>query len=249
MKHSFWEEKAKLISEELAQRPIEDFLSCPSIRATMYVGREAPWTNYEIEYLKENYSPPELRRILSIPDTGNPEYLRKVPFSDAVAVQQLVHLTIWSELSRIRISDLTNIVEIGGGYGMLRLIADRLGFNGTYTILDIPVISNIQSYWLGQQNLKTNLITDMADLPETTELVVAIDSLSEIDREHREPITDKILSMESSGYLFRYDVSKHWEGYDNRQYFNALAVRLPTNKHKRKQAIGLEFDRMYLLGS
>ena len=132
---------------------------------------------------------------------------------------------------------------------MLRLIADRLGFNGTYTILDIPVISNIQSYWLGQQNLKTNLITDMADLPETTELVVAIDSLSEIDREHREPITDKILSMESSGYLFRYDVSKHWEGYDNRQYFNALAVRLPTNKHKRKQAIGLEFDRMYLLGS
>jgi hypothetical protein len=187
------------------------FLRWSTIQATMFVG-EAPYIVDEYNELMDvNLVPYLWRAILKEPGIGKPQRLSYAEWTSGNLVHQAYHLKQWLDLSDHNIHDLDCIVEIGGGYGAMALICHRLGFDGTYCIVDLPEFSLLQNYYLDQCGI-TNVVWTSADVADEIEpdLVIALFSVSEM------PLSERKIPK-SDNYLFAYQ--PHWMGIDNMDYF------------------------------
>ena len=108
-----------------------------------------------------------------------------------------------------------SIVEIGGGYGDMCSVIYAMGFTGKYTIYDFPEVQQVQKYYLENQNIQPNFITESEEL-EPADLVIGTWSLSEIPLELREKIVDRI--YESPNWLIMYQ-TRVFGGDFNEKYF------------------------------
>lgn len=115
-------------------------------------------------------------------------------------LHQRYHLWRWQQNHfGMRISDLRNIQEFGGGYGAMAIVAARLGFRGTYAIEDLPAFERLQDEHHSLRGPYTfNLIHDRIRRPD---LLVSCFALDETPVAEREKFLD---GMTPKTYLFAW---------------------------------------------
>lgn len=133
-------------------------------------------------------------------------------------IHQMYHLWKWQQVTGRKIADLDMIIEFGGGYGAMALVARRMGFRGSYFIQDLPEFELLQEFFLSNADPYSGTTffshgnTWIGDKPAS--LLIAGYSLSECDYSLR----DKFLTENlADSYLLWY--SDRFEDYDNVWYF------------------------------
>lgn len=111
-------------------------------------------------------------------------------------IQNLGHLMI-TGFGKEKLRSIKSIVEIGAGYGDMCSLIHDLGFQGEYTIVDIPETQPIQEFYLGKQGITPKWSFE-DDNVSHADLVIATWSLSETPLEYRAQLMPKI------------DQSKNW---------------------------------------
>lgn len=162
-------------------------------------------------------------------------------------IRQIYHLWKWEQVTGKKIADLESIVEIGGGYGAMCKMAGRMGFQGTYTIFDLPEFSLLQQWYLdGLPNVK--FVT--APLPKFFDkekkyfdLLVGIYSLSEMPMWDRDAI---LFGFPAWNYCFLY--SGKWETYDNVDYFQNRISFEKVRWHHEEATHHFDRNNWYALG-
>ena len=141
----------------------------------------------------------------------------------ATLTHQLYHLTQYEKITGKRIDELSTIVEFGAGYGALALLVHRLGFKGTYYIIDLPEFALLQQYYLSNTGEAINVKWSGQFVPDV-DLCIALYSLSETPYEMRDIY---LAHISAESHLFLY--SNRFADYDNIAYFDGYAKRRSGN--------------------
>lgn len=143
----------------------------------------------------------------------------------ATLTHQLYHVHQWEKITGKRIDKLDTIVEFGAGYGALPLLVHRLGFKGTYYIIDLPEFSLLQQYYLSNTGEVVNVEwVKPYNSPHRPDLLIALYSLSEVDYDFRDTTLNNI---NAKSHLLLY--SNRFADYDNVAYFDGYTKRIGGN--------------------
>lgn len=99
------------------------FLAWSTMAATMFPG-DVPYVRAEYDRLDEA----GWLGSLDEPGLGDPPRLPYDPSTSGNLVHQAYHLLAWTKATGLDMADMNTILEFGGGYGALALMAWRLGF-------------------------------------------------------------------------------------------------------------------------
>ena len=216
-----------------------NFLTWSTLHATMFVA-EAPYISNELDELMEWEPIKAHPEILDETEFGGAPRLSYMPSTSGNLVHQAYHLYMWAKTTGLDINDVNGIVEYGGGYGAMVLLAYRLGFKGNYHIIDLPEFTLLQKYYLSNV-LPLLFLKDMrltfSDypkktfsnkqrltfsqhpgwIPSTNPLLIACYSFSEVPVKTR----NKFLLFDFSSYLIAYQ--DRYDDIDNNEYFRNFA--------------------------
>lgn len=167
-------------------------------------------------------------------------------------IHQMYHLWKWQQVTGQRVADLGSIVEFGGGYGAMALVASRMEFGGRYTIIDLPEFLLLQEYFLlntttasvasGTYLFSRQLYSGYKD--PAADLMIAGYSLSETDYSERDGF---VWNYPAKSYLLWY--SNRFEDYDNVAYFqHRLPSMLPDMNWKHWRADHMPPETWYSVG-
>ena len=126
------------------------FLRWSTVEGTMVVG-DVPHIREELAVLKAEV--PNWRNITKATGFGG-ERLLEDDISPNL-VHQAYRLHVFERRTRLKISSMRHIIEIGGGFGAMAVAAYRFGFNGVYEIYDLPEFSLLQEYYLSHIQVQT----------------------------------------------------------------------------------------------
>jgi len=154
-------------------------------------------------------------------------------------VHQAYHLKQWLDLSGVEVADLDSVFEIGGGYGAMALVLERLGFRGTYYDYDLPEMALLCKYYLA--NVETG-IEPVFGIPERADLVIALQSWNEMPMDQRGPIE----AVEGGGYLIMY--KEMYGGMPNVAYFERIRAERQHLAWHHWQPAYRKGRRWYLVG-
>jgi len=201
---------------------IENFLQWPSIKSTMH---SAGCNRVQYEALLNN-NWDKWKVALKEDSFGNPTLSTFYP---ATSYASIYHAYSLSQLKPTGdVSDIKSIFEFGGGYGSMCKLIHRLGFNGTYTIYDLPGLLRLQEIYLSKVGVKTDKITLTDTLPTIdVDLFIAEWSVGESPIELRHKVFENIKFKEciiSFNSLFG--------NFKNLEYFDELAKSMPNYEWK-----------------
>lgn len=166
------------------------------------------------------------RDLAAEPGIGNPMRLPDHKFTSGARVNMLWHLKSLLEFGE-DLSQYDFIFEFGGGVGYLADMVFRLGFAGEYFLYDVPTMSRIQKWYLGQldRDAHAHCVNDLSDvrLPVNENVAfVGLMSFTEIPLKEREKVEPFIFSCELIFIAF----ATQYSGIDNAKYIAHLAERL-----------------------
>ncbi len=229
---SFWDKKRQELRDKVASEPANRFLTWPTITSTMFVGN-APYIEAEFAALPQG-------NLLLDPGFGAP--VLHWSGSSGNFIHQAYHLYQWQQKTGQSIGDMQSIVEFGAGYGVMALIAHRLGFAGQYYIYDLPEFALLQQYYL------SNVLDDIRHITWSTrrrlltcDLMIACHSLSEMPLDER-----RLDDIRAKSYLFVYH-GEH-EGVDNLTYFAEFAEGKPGYRWQQ-WATEYPANQFYMVGA
>lgn len=131
-------------------------------------------------------------------------------------IHQRYHLWQWERNHPgMRLADLACIVEFGSGYGAMAIVAQRLGFNGVYRIIDFPEMLSVSLPHI--QSRAKGLKVEVG-LSERPDLLMSLFGLSEAPFEVRD---DFISRIAPSTYLF--GMQGKWGDIENLSWFETWA--------------------------
>lgn len=195
-----WVDHRNSFRQKISQgkEQIDKFLCWPVMHAVMFVGNSS-FVKEEYEVLFNSHDEYRWRIACNEPKIGSPPVL---PYDTSVSgnfIHQANHVYNWERAMGLRIEDLSTIVEFGGGYGVMCLIAHRLGFSGEYHIYDLSEFSLLQQYYLENagldcSNVKFHQIDNgrFAVPPRNADLLIGTYSLSEVNSQMREAFFDTV---------------------------------------------------------
>lgn len=183
-----WQENMSELREQLLQRDPGDFLRWDVIRRTMFVG-SARYVRHELEALRSDAEWRSRWRPAILEDrAGRPPGFPRYRASSGNLIHHAFHVLQYERGSGHRTSDMDCVVEFGGGYGSMCRLVHRLGFRGRYVIIDLPVFSALQRYFLEDTGLARHADIRCVSEPEealplitgTRRLFIATWSYSEV---------------------------------------------------------------------
>ncbi len=210
---SFWDKKRSELRQAILSSSPDEFLTWSTVISTMFVGN-APYIEQELEALPAYYT-------VAIREPGFGKPLLHPGGSSGNLIHQAYHLYRWSLATGKSVKDMRRIVEVGGGYGAMALLVIRLGFQGTYQIIDLPEFALLQQYYLSNV-LPGNRQIIWDRWPVECDLLIASHSLSEMPFAKR---ADILTGISAKSYLLVYHCEH--EGIDNLSYFAEFAASRP----------------------
>jgi len=216
-----WERHRWEMRRHVRRDPIAGFLSWPTVVATMFAG-ETPFICSELEALRAQPDW-ESRWLPAIEDSGvgNAPRMSGESSANANMIHQAFHLMMWNKATLREVADLETITEFGGGYGAMALVASRLGFRGTYRMVDFPEMLLLQTYYLSQHELGCNVefvpsepwvVSDT----QVADLFIACYSVSEVALAERGAYVD----WAAKSYLLA--MQDRWNDVDNLEWWRFM---------------------------
>jgi len=211
------------------------FLCWSTVSATMVVG-DVPYVRAEYDRLEEA----GWLGSLDEPGLGDPPRLPYYPSTSGNLVHQAYHLLEWTQTTGLKLADVSSILEFGGGYGALAMMAWRLGFRGEYRLWDLPEFEILQRFYLS--NASPGRRFTWGDVSAGTDLLIACYSLSEVDDATRRQVLDRPFNSCLIAYQDRYDE------IDNNAWFAAFARSRPEMEWQVVEKDAFQPGHYYLIG-
>jgi hypothetical protein len=213
-----WERHRWEMRRHVAQDDIGSFLNWSTVTATMFAG-ETPYTRSELHALKAQPDWGQWHAAIEDLGVGQAPRMSEELSTNANMVHQAFHLMMWNKATLREIRDLETVTEFGGGYGAMALVASRLGFKGTWRMVDFPEMCLLQSYYLSQHELgcAVEFCGDVLPIAGAG-LYVACYSLSETPLSERKGCVD----LGAKSYLLAFQ--EHWDDVDNLDWVEWFAL-------------------------
>jgi hypothetical protein len=246
------------LRDDIQQDDSMNFLKWRVIRQTMFHNAKSE----ELDYLMGLEQWETIKVAIQESQVGGPKPYSKMETSSGNLIHQAYSLFRFLETSGIKISELDQIVEYGGGYGCMCRLVHNLGFKGRYIIFDLPEFLSLQSYYLemtigspqsyGVVAQEKNIIVFFSKIEDLakqialngrTDLFIALWSLSESPHQLRLDVLAAVGSPEN--YLIAYQNS--FEGKDNTEFFKIM-MKNQSNYDWKESAIGHLPSNNYLFG-
>jgi hypothetical protein len=122
------------------------------------------------------------KSALPVPSTGRPATLPFAPRTTTNRLSHSRHLAIFRDVTGRSVADLDLIVEFGGGFGGMEHLARTHGFTGRYVIIDLPIVRELQNFYLSIEGAR-EVIEGLTDIPKGTDPpthLIGLDSLDEL---------------------------------------------------------------------
>lgn len=200
---SYWPTIEADLIQHIGRGEIATFLEWSVVKAVMFVGPCGVVDNEQAEMLSSD----PMRWVIG-PEYGG--------YPNSNLIHQAYHLYQWERQTGRRVSDLSRIVEIGGGYGAMVRVCRQLGFTGEYVIHDLPVMTDLQHYYLKQTQTDATLYSNIDSV--YSDLLIALFSLSEMDDDTQ------------SGYLNTLNYGHFLLGLNNAPW-HGIEVNARLNSH------------------
>jgi hypothetical protein len=142
-----WKEHLDQIEELIVKKDIA-ILDNSLVRYAIYLTIVSVWANKQIPYLEKRYSPDKLERLLKESVTLYQTIINTKYKTSESRVNHLTHLSCFEDHTDINISDMTTVVEFGGGYGGMTALLKAFNENMTIVVIDFPVMITLQSFYI-----------------------------------------------------------------------------------------------------
>ena len=223
-----WLQNRIELRKQILWRDARNFLRWDVVHRTMF--HECKQT--ELDFLKKLPNWEDLRKYLVEDSIGNPKRFTSMPESSGNLIHHLYSVSRFLSAYPVSISEMSQVVEFGGGYGSMARLFYKTGFKGRYVIFDVPEFAALQEFFLSSLDRSVPIfrkptrergiviLTDIEDFKkqcalEKINLFIATWSISESPVELREII---LKSAEDAEYwLVAYQ--KRFQDIDNIEYF------------------------------
>ena len=247
-KNPLWADNREAMRKSMEKGDLDNMLRWSTIQATMFT-IDAAYLDIEYKALLEDDTARWMRAITES-YIGNPYRYKSNEKVSGNLIHQAYHLMQFEKHTGQTIDKLDRIVEFGGGYGAMCVIARRLGFKGMYHIYDLPEFSLLQEYYLTQLGLSKDTyfhkIDDFGRFPAPplfTDWLIGCHSLSEVEFRLRETF----VSATSTKHIL-IALSVFWntrESFENE--FKHLQ-RVTKNYRWERHICESVTERSYLIG-
>lgn len=158
-----WQQFNDRLHELVQREDPRGFLRWDVIRKSMFVGN-ADYISSELDLLRRQ-DDWEQRWQPAIEESpiGRPKPYRGYPRSSGNLIHHAAHLARFEQATGVRVDDLGEVVEFGGGYGSMARLFAQLGFRGAYLIYDFPYFSALQHFYL--RSLGLQVCVDALECP------------------------------------------------------------------------------------
>lgn len=173
-----WNRNLNCLKYKVINTDAREFLRWDVVRGTMFVGN-AKYINDELAYLKANKEWISRWRIaIRESEQGCPPPYYGRMESSSNLIHHAYHLARFEEETGLKINELKNIFEFGGGYGSMCRLVHQLGFKGKYVIFDLPHFSHLQKFYLKSLGLNVKEKEGFDDVSG----IYCLDELEDIER-------------------------------------------------------------------
>lgn len=220
-----------VIAEHLAKDDISHFIDWNVIRFTMFC--VPPLTAlYYLQNLPDWNS--KWKNAIRESPIGNPVLYSHYPQSSGNIIHQANHLAHFFSKTKCRLEDIDRIFEFGAGYGCMCRLIYNLGFSGEYLIMDLPVVLELQRYYLSETvERRIDFVSDVTEFTErmqkSNNLFIATWSLCEVPFSLREEVLDRVCT--NVNYILL--AIGTYGNYDNDAFF-ADYIERNTSHHWQK---------------
>lgn len=209
-----------------------DFLRISFIQKMFFVHNRL-FILRELNYLKKSNEWNIYKKLLIEDNVGNPIRYFLYPQSSGNRINHVYHLSLINKYLNIKLKDINNVFEFGGGYGCMARIFYKINKNIKYSIFDTKLVNLLQLYYLkhNQMNVgfKNNnqfkLISNLKKYNSTQRkksLFIANWSLSETPINLR----NKIEPIISKFHYVMIAFQENFEDINNKKYFNKIKKKL-----------------------
>lgn len=149
-----WLQNMNRLRELVLGGDLAEFLRWDVIQATMFVHIRT-FVIREFAHLRRS-SNWHLRWKPAIRENGigHPPAFPLYPASSGNLIHHAYHAIQFEERTGLKLNEMDYVLEFGGGYGSMCRLFHQLGFRGRYAILDLPLFSELQKYYLRSMGLE-----------------------------------------------------------------------------------------------
>jgi hypothetical protein len=221
MNLGFWNSLRDGIRNHLKNENISNFQNWSEIQSTMIAGIQ----NVEYEYLiaeerwklwkdkiKETTLKPNSHSVCSESSTNN--------------LHHAYSLQILMENIGYKLNEFDDVVEFGGGYGNVCRLFKIWGHNKPYYLYDIPELIQIQKYYLGKNDIITNIYyksdQDIINTIEGNSLFIGMWSISEVPMAERAQLLENLKFFECRNIFLA--LGGQFQSENNTNWFNTVII-------------------------
>ena len=230
---------SKKVLELIEERKLNDFLKKPFIQKMFFVHNRF----YIIIFLIELFLDKSWvlwKKLLKESNIGGSIRFFCYRNSSGNKIRQVYHLKKLSESTTVNLKEIKNVIEIGGGYGCMPLVFNKINKDVNYYIFDTKEVCLLQYYYLKSHNLsvscgmkgkKISLISDIEEFKKIKminkehSLIISNWAFSEIPISLRKKIEVIILDFE----LILMSFQSTFENINNKIYFNKFSKKFHKN--------------------
>ena len=160
--------------------------------------------------------------------------------------QHCFYLNVMFEHLKLEITDFDHITDVGGGYGNFYRMAKKLGYQGTFDIVDFPIMHKIQEYYLTELELNLPNFIEMKEInPKGKSILFGLHSINEMPMSDRDFLEKKYRLYDNIMILY----NDHFDGINNFEYFAKLKDRLSDTFNVSIIDHELKGNAKFLIGS
>ena len=216
----------------LKNRKLKKFLRYSFIQKVFFVHNRI-FIYKELNELRKSENWFFFEKLLIEDNVGDPVRYFLYPRSSGNKINHVYHLSCLEKNLNIKLNNIENVFEFGGGYGCMAKIFSQINQQINYKIFDTNLVNCLQYYYLKQNDLdvgfdknRFQLINDLRnfdfDKNFKDSLFIANWSLSEVPLSLRNKIS---MLIENFEYIM-IGFQENFEDIDNLKYFKNLQEKL-----------------------
>jgi hypothetical protein len=236
----------KEIEYLIKKKKLINFLRNSSVQKMFFIHNRLFINNELNEIKKDKKFLNQWKNLLKEDEVGDPIRYFLYPKSSGNRIRHVYHLKKFCDFSNININMISNVLEIGGGYGCMARIFSKIKNKIKYVIFDTFEVNLLQYYFLRLNKLdvkieisksKINLISSVKKFnncinfnKKSKTLLIANWSLSEMPLKLRNSFLNLIFKIPFILISFQ----DKFENINNYKYFDIMRRNLIKKGYKTK---------------